>query len=189
MTENEAAEKILQAADIIAQKRIGQLGLNKIIVCQITNITNRTKGEYGVTMENTTFKAYSVLDTYNLNDRVYVLIPNGDYKKTKIIIGYQSGNQVTSIAQTINNIVENYFKAITTDKMNKITTCKIVDAVGKQNGEYKVTTLGTNNYTFNAYSDLDVYNVDDLVYVLTPYSDDSETRLILGRKRVKGDNK
>lgn len=187
MTENEAAENILQAADIIVQKRIEQLGLNKIIVCQITDITNRLKGEYGVTKENTAFKAYSILDTYNLNDRVYVLIPNGDYKKTKVIIGYQSGNQVMSIAQTINNTVENYFKAITTDKMNKITTCKITDAVGKQNGEYKVVEQKERGSTFNAYSELDVYNVDDLVYVLTPYSDDNETRLIIGRKRVKGE--
>lgn len=186
MTENEAAENILQAADIIVKKRIEQLGLNKIIVCQITDISNRAKGEYGVAMEATTFNAYSIVDTYELNDRVYVLVPNGDFKATKLIIGYQTGHKTMNISQIIDKIIKNYFKAITSDKLNKIETCKIIDVVGKDIGQYTVTN---DNNTFYAYSDAAEYNVDDLVYVLTPYSNDSETKLIIGRKRVEGDNK
>lgn len=87
MTEVNAAENILQSIDIVAKKRIEQLELNKIVVCRIIDISHRSKGEYGVEKENVTYKAYSDAATYSLNERVYVLIPNGDFNETKFIIG------------------------------------------------------------------------------------------------------
>lgn len=176
MTENEAAEKILQAVDIIAKKRIEQLGLNKIIVCQITDTANKLRGEYGVTINNISFKAYSVMDTYELNDRVYVLIPNGDFKETKIIIGYQFGNKTMNITQIINNAVREYYTSV----MNEILICKITDISDRQDGKYKVESKSS---TFYAYSEIKTYKEKDIVYVLIPNISETETALIIGRKR------
>lgn len=176
MTENEAAEKILQAADIIAKKRIEQLGLNKIIICQITNTANKMRGEYGVTINNITFKAYSIIDTYELNDKVYVLVPNGDFKETKIIIGYQSGNKTMNIIQTINNVVKKYYASV----MNKILICEITDITNRQDGKYEVEN---NSSTFYAYSEVKTYENKDTVYVLIPNVGMADTPLIIGRKR------
>ena len=37
--------------------------------------------------QNTKFKVYSDYNNYELDEQVYVLIPNGDFTETKFIIG------------------------------------------------------------------------------------------------------
>lgn len=87
MTENEVSNRLLESIDIIASKRVEQKGYNKTVIGIIVDNTKRENGEYEVTLEGATFKAYSDSGLFNLNDRVYIVVPNGDFAETKFILG------------------------------------------------------------------------------------------------------
>ena len=88
-----AVESMLKAMDIIATNQFNNVSYDQTIVCTITDRSKAAKQfYYTVTDGSAKFKAY-VLSTqeaeeYDVNDQVYVKIPNGDYSKKKFIEGY-----------------------------------------------------------------------------------------------------
>ena len=87
MADTQLAETLFTAMDKIIYKRIEELPYDKTILATIENIDNAKNGEYIVNDGQTTFKAYSTNTEYSKDDRVYVNIPQGDYKEQKNIIG------------------------------------------------------------------------------------------------------
>ena len=88
-----AVESMLKAMDIIATNQFNNVSYDQTIVCTITDRSKAAKQfYYTVTDGSAKFKAY-VLSTqeaeeYDVNDQVYVKVPNGDYSKKKFIEGY-----------------------------------------------------------------------------------------------------
>lgn len=89
----QAVESMLKAMDIIATNQFNSVSYDQTVVCTITDRSAASKQfYYTVTDGSAKFKAY-VLSTqeaeeYDVNDQVYVKIPNGDYSKKKYIEGY-----------------------------------------------------------------------------------------------------
>ena len=83
---NEAMENLFKAIDIITQERLANLGYDKTIKATITDDSNADKGEYTVSDGSSDFVAYSNVK-YSVGTIVYVIIPQGDYDNTKLIVG------------------------------------------------------------------------------------------------------
>ena len=102
----QAVESMLQAMDIIAAKQFNSASYDQTIVCTITDRSSASKKFfYTVTDGSTKFKAYVLsaqeAEEYDVDDQVYVKIPNGDYSKKKYIEGYYiSEDTVVPIAYT-----------------------------------------------------------------------------------------
>lgn len=82
-----ALDDIFKSIDIIIDGRLQGLKFDKTITCSILSNKNAARGEYTVTDGATTFKAYSDVTTYQVNQYVYVKIPNGSFNNKKIITG------------------------------------------------------------------------------------------------------
>lgn len=82
-----ALDDIFKSIDIIIDGRLQGLKFDKTITCSILSNKNAARGEYTVTDGATTFKAYSDVTTYQVNQYVYVKVPNGSFNNKKIITG------------------------------------------------------------------------------------------------------
>ena len=92
---NKYSEELFGAIDEILRVRLQSLNKDITILCNIEDTTNAEDGEYIVSNSGMRFSAYSDKTTYTLGQRVWVLVPDGDYENTKMIIGrYVSADSV-----------------------------------------------------------------------------------------------
>lgn len=72
-----------------------------IIECIIREILNEGIGEYNAEYLGNTFSVYAsnINNTYRVDDKVYVAIPEGDFTKTKMIIGFVNPEVTTFTKQ------------------------------------------------------------------------------------------
>lgn len=83
---------LCEAIDTIVSARLSTLEYNKTVICTIVSVENLENGQYQVFDGINKFTAFSDSDTKYVKDqKVYVLIPNGDWSSKKIILNaYQS---------------------------------------------------------------------------------------------------
>lgn len=107
-------EIICSAVDSIIQSRLSNLEFNITKTCTIIDISSRNQGKYIVSDGSAKFEVYSEDTSYNLDDNVLVLIPNGDYKNNKIILGktkiekelpYKYTSPMTTMVKFTDNIL------------------------------------------------------------------------------------
>ena len=82
----QAVESMLQAMSIISTSQLNTISYDKTIVCTIVDRSAASKQSYYmVTDGSTRFKAYvqntQEAEEYDVDDQVYVKIPNGDFSK------------------------------------------------------------------------------------------------------------
>ena len=79
---------LFKSIDLITQSAINKLQVNKTITCRIIDNSNATYGEYLVNDGSTTYTAYDKSkEEYEVDEQVYVLVPNGDYNNQLTILG------------------------------------------------------------------------------------------------------
>ena len=85
------AEYLIESAKILNSQNNSQ-GSTKMIECEIEKVLDEARGIYSAKYLDNRFEVYSnnVALSYKKGDKVYVLIPDGDFNKTKIIIGTSS---------------------------------------------------------------------------------------------------
>lgn len=99
------SEALFESIDQIITERLKEVQYDRTIVCKVIEAKEH---EYKVQSENLILTAYSAdsAKSYKVSDMVYVLIPNGDYEKTKLIIGgYSAKNAERKI---YNNSYDNF---------------------------------------------------------------------------------
>ena len=99
------SEALFESIDQIITERLKEVQYDRTIVCKVIEAK---ENEYKVQSENLILTAYSAdsAKSYKVSDMVYVLIPNGDYEKTKLIIGgYSAKNAERKI---YNNSYDNF---------------------------------------------------------------------------------
>ena len=91
-SQQEAADNLFRALDIITSKRLSSLAFDSTQVCVIESVENEKNGEYKVTDGASSYIAYG--DTgYLQGQKVMVRIPNNDMEGQKTITGlYRSKN-------------------------------------------------------------------------------------------------
>ena len=87
-------ELLFKSWETFVQNTVQVAGYNKTVVCTIINDAEAIDGKFLVSDGATKFYAFTNSDPnlYKVDDTVYVLIPNGDYNKDKIILGRTTGD-------------------------------------------------------------------------------------------------
>lgn len=94
---NNYSEQIFQSIDTIISQRLNEVKFDRTITCEVIAGVKDYPNKYWVSDGATKFQA-CVADssrTYTEKQKVYVLIPNGDYNSTdKVIIGSYTANEL-----------------------------------------------------------------------------------------------
>lgn len=99
-------EIFCEAVEEIVRDQLRGLNYDLTQVCQVDNIDERDKGIYWVSTDAARFKAYSLVQNYEVGDTVYVTTPNNDATQQKIIIGKKiiGSQQDITYVMPFNNI-------------------------------------------------------------------------------------
>ena len=106
--ETNYSENLFQSIDTLITQRLSEMKFDITLPAKIVGKTEN-KSKYWVNAEGVKFEAYDLTnskDKYKIDDLIYVLIPQGDYTKNKIIMGYQIIEGVKK-SGNIQNIPEN----------------------------------------------------------------------------------
>lgn len=141
---------IVQAIQIITDKKISQAGYDKTIKGIINKVIDEVAGKYEVRYQDSLFEAYatSAKIKYEKDQQVSVLVPGNDWDRTKTILSgvnnvatnYQQvpvvGQQYNNIGPSgtsINNIVElsSYADDVTIDITDKVNINDISNYIKK----------------------------------------------------------
>lgn len=136
-------EILLQAMQIVVDSQLSKLQFDKTIVCTIEDITERDKGIYTVSNGSLTFEASSEKTDYSKSEQVLVLVTDGDWSKTKYILGREKGESdkpITYVAPS------NQFIALTED--NLITSTSNSWSI-YANGSAQSEICSIENQSFN----------------------------------------
>ena len=100
---DELTQRLFEAIDTIIGERISSLPYDQTIVCKIIDAEDKANGVYTVSHNfDTTFTAYADFTGFEVDDEVYVRIPEGDYTKQKVITGkYLDGLLIAGETQNI----------------------------------------------------------------------------------------
>lgn len=93
--------ELYDSMDLLAKRNIAATPADLTIDATVTAIANVDTGEYKVAYDGGLFSAYSTDPTivYKQGDKVYVLVPQGNFSNKKIILGYAAYNNNVDYGQ------------------------------------------------------------------------------------------
>ena len=84
---NQMQESLIDAINILYKGAVAKENISKTLECVISDASERDKGIYKVDYMKNIFEVSCPLSTvYDVGDAVFVLVPDGDFSKTKIIV-------------------------------------------------------------------------------------------------------
>ena len=108
---SEVSDQLFQAIDTLIENKISDLQYDKTVQGTIYSVINLDAGEYKVRYNGNIFSAYAIdpQDTYKKKDKVYVIIPEGDFSNRKVITGLATSqslrqNQLSNLQNAIFDI-------------------------------------------------------------------------------------
>ena len=140
---NNYSEQIFQSIDTIISQRLNEVKFDRTITCEVIAGVKDYPNKYWVSDGATKFQA-CVADssrTYTEKQKVYVLIPNGDYNSTdKVIIGSYTADELPK------NLYTNPFDHLVYSSKYKVTTDDL-KILANDSKDYESITL--DNIKFN----------------------------------------
>lgn len=123
MSSTEIQEIFFSAIDTLIDHKVDELLLDKTITASIIACTNALEGEYKLSYNGGYITAYTKdkSDTYGTNNAVYVLVPENDFSKKKIILGLATKNSDNTTINFISSALNDYNtigRNVITDKNN-----------------------------------------------------------------------
>ena len=102
-------ENFFGAINTISQANVDAAKRDETIDAEIVSLTNAETGEYRVTYQGNTFSATASdpTTTYSKGDRVYVLVPRGDFSAKKIILG-RSDYKNSTVSDDLSDLTNFY---------------------------------------------------------------------------------
>ena len=90
MTVNDINSSLISAIELLAQKNDSSISTTLTIEATVTATLDSSIGAYTVKYMDSKFTAYALSPdiTYSVDDKVYVLVPDGDFTKEKVILTY-----------------------------------------------------------------------------------------------------
>ena len=107
-TSSNLQDSLLQAIDYLVNNRVDKISKDITITATIKKVSNSLTGEYQVNYNGGFLNAYAQEGaSYSENQEVYVLIPENDWSKRKLIIGKASqvteDDNITFVSSLIND--------------------------------------------------------------------------------------
>lgn len=83
------SDAILGAVDIVVRDRLNGLSLDKTVQGEIVSIVDMDIGEYRAKYNGNIITVFSRVpsEQYKIGERVYIVVPENDFSKDKIIFG------------------------------------------------------------------------------------------------------
>ena len=104
-------DSILKAIEIVADNKIANLETDKTITAQIVSCTNALTGLYKLKYNGGFINAYADEGkSYSENQTVYVLVPQGDISKKKMIVGSALATDKSYNLSNTSSLLEGYTK-------------------------------------------------------------------------------
>ena len=105
---NELQSSLLNAIDYLVNNRIDKINKDTTITCTVKKCENALTGQYSVNYNGGFLTAYAQENvSYDENASVFVLVPEGDFTKRKLIIGKASqvteDENITFVSSLIND--------------------------------------------------------------------------------------
>lgn len=104
---NPYQDALFESMEYLLKDRVNKLDRDKTITATIVLCVNALTGEYKVNYNNGFITAYAEGASYSPNQTVYVLVPEGDFTKRKIIVGRAStlegDNNITFVSSMLND--------------------------------------------------------------------------------------
>ena len=121
---NQYQESLLNAMDILVENRVNQIATDKTITATIITCTNILTNEYKVSYDGGSMYAYGQEGaSYSENTTVYVLVPEGDFTKRKIIVGKANLSEDDNNISFVSSALSDYNligKNVILDKNNNL---------------------------------------------------------------------
>ncbi len=106
---NEFQDSIFKAVDVLLDKRVENLDTDKTITATIDTCVNMIEHQYLVNYQNGLMYAYAQDGAaYTKDQQVYVLVPQNDMTKKKIIIGRATTAVDDSKTTFVSSVINNY---------------------------------------------------------------------------------
>lgn len=95
-------DNVLGAMDIIASSMVSNLKLDKTVQAVVQEVVNMTTGEYRIEYNGNVVTAFALNtdDTYSVNEKVFLKIPENDMNNKKFIEGRASSSSLSDLQQT-----------------------------------------------------------------------------------------
>ena len=110
------SNSLLDAINKISESNVKASNATLTIECTITEVEDAGLQLYKVNYKDNTFDATSSSGSYNVGDIVYVLVPEGDFSKIKMIIGAVAPSSANLVEEEVTDdyidISENLFGEI-----------------------------------------------------------------------------
>ena len=155
-------DTILNAIEIIADKKIENLETDKTITATVASCVNALTGQYRLKYNGGFISAFVENDkSYKENQSVYVLVPQGDMSKKKIILSGATQKDSSYNLSTVSSLLDGY--------------SRVGNNVIKDNGLYGTSGLGLCSYKVDdmlvpylydsaAYADKRFFSVDSVAF-------------------------
>lgn len=106
----EISENVVSAIANLTRTIVSSTRADETIDAEIVSLENVDIGEYKVSYQGSMFSAFSdsSLSTYRVGERVYILVPQGDFTLKKIILGRSAYSNTLSFAEAKSQT--NYFR-------------------------------------------------------------------------------
>lgn len=93
---NELQASLLEAINTVSRGNDNNNVQTVTIEAEIVSIENLAKGIYKAKYQSSTMTVYSTGAVYNVGQHVYIIVPNGDFSKNKVILGPCGGLDIVS---------------------------------------------------------------------------------------------
>lgn len=93
---NELQASLLEAINTVSRGNDNNNVQTVTIEAEIVSIEDLAKGIYKAKYQSSTMTVYSTGAVYNVGQHVYIIVPNGDFSKNKVILGPCGGLDIVS---------------------------------------------------------------------------------------------
>ena len=102
-------EAVLTTIDTMVKNRISKLAVDKTVTAKIKKCVDQKTGKYSLTYQGGIIFGYAQdSKTYTEDQSVYLLIPESNMSKRKIILGFSDENEIMELADTTYTSLDDY---------------------------------------------------------------------------------
>ena len=151
MSDTHRQSAILQAIEIIADKKLSQASFDKTIKAVVKEVKDKATGEYIIKYQDSEFTAYATSSDLNYaeGEQVYILIPGNDWDRNKTILNSVNNKATTFVdIPTASNLYNRIgTNLITLEKIGQLSSYKFGgdrQTLYFKNGQQQFLTIDNN---------------------------------------------
>lgn len=141
---NELQASLLEAINTVSRGNDNNNVQTVTIEAEIVSVEDLAKGIYKAKYQSSTMTVYSTGAVYNVGQHVYIIVPNGDFSKNKVILGPCGGLDIASSDE--DKVIEGEIEYIeATQNLLDLANTE-VHICSYEHSTYESTTRSSNSF-------------------------------------------